>query len=327
MSVIAFAFIQLLVSPLFAATLETPIREGDHLALKGLDAQVQFTVQPNATALRIIGPEVSGSEGQFVVTRKDNLIEVKMVEFDSKKTWMSALPKANSYMKKIEIVGPSIPAEVHLKNGSVNVQKWSKDLKISLTQGKVTAINGAGNLQVYLQKGDINVQDHLGKVLADTYVGAINLKNINGDVEASLFSGNLILEKVKGFINLTTQQAAGKLIQSAGTVQFENGKGSLVIQNFQGRVEGESQDGAVNVGVALDSEVDIKSKAGRVTVQLPPGSGANVNLHTVDGEIVVPGELKVNRLSSEKNVRGRLRGESQRGSVLVRSQEGTILLK
>jgi hypothetical protein len=50
-------------------------------------------------------------------------------------------------------------------------------------------------------------------------------------------------------------------------------------------------------------------------------------LFTVDGEIFVPKELKVNRLSSEKSVRGRLRGEAQRGSIVVRSQEATILVK
>ena len=71
----------------------------------------------------------------------------------------------------------------------------------------------------------------------------------------------------------------------------------------------------------------MKAKAGKVNITPPAASGASVNLFTVDGEIFVPKELKVNRLSSEKSVRGRLRGEAQRGSIVVRSQEATILVK
>ena len=99
------------------------------------------------------------------------------------------------------------------------------------------------------------------------------------------------------------------------------------MQAFQGRLEGQNQEGTVTIQMAMDSEVDVKAKAGKVNITPPAASGASVNLFTVDGEIFVPKELKVNRLSSEKSVRGRLRGEAQRGSIVVRSQEATILVK
>jgi len=326
MSAITFILAHLLFQPLLAATFEVPVAEGDRLVLKGLDAQVQVVGQAGNT-LKVSGVEESSTEGVFVLTKKNNIIEIKMNEYGGKKSWLNIVPRASSQMKKIEIWGPAIPAEIQLHGGSVVVQKWTRDMKVSLTQGRVSSLNGAGSLQVYVQKGDVNVQDHNGKVTTDSYQGSMALKNIQGDVDASLFAGQLLLEKVRGFLSLSTQQSNAKVNASSGTIQFENGKGSLNIQAFQGRMEGQNQDGTVTIAMALDSEVDVKSKSGRVNVQAPPASGATLNLLTTEGEILVPSEVKVTKLSAEKSVRGRLRGDAQRGHIFVRSQDGTISVK
>jgi len=316
-----------LTSTAFAVGFEVPLKEGDTLLLKGFEAQVQITAQPGANGLKIFGPEQNQKEGAYVIEKKGHQIEIHINEYENKKEWTTLIPKASTQMRKIEISGPPIPVEVHLFGGSVTSTRWSKEMKVSLTTGRFLSTGGSGSLQVYLQKGDITVTDHNGKVVADSYAGNMTLKNIQGDVEASLFSGLLQIEKAHGFLTLSTQQATGKLSQSSGSVQFENGKGNLNIQTFQGRIEGQSNDGNVTVAMGADSEVDIKAKAGRINVHAPPNSGASVNLQTVDGDIFVPTELRVNVLSSEKNVRGRLHGEAQGGSIVVRNQEGSIVVK
>nr|WP_295900777.1 DUF4097 family beta strand repeat-containing protein [uncultured Bdellovibrio sp.] len=326
MSAISIILAHLLFHPVMAATYEVPVAEGDRLVLKGLEAQVQVVGQVG-NSLKVSGVEESGTEGVFVVTKKDNIIEVKMNEYAGKRSWLNILPKAVSQMKKIEIWGPSIPADIQLRGGSVVAQKWSKDLKVSVTQGRVSSVGGAGSLQVYVQKGDVNIQDHTGKVSADSYSGSMALKNVQGDVDASLFAGSLNIEKVRGFLSLLTQQSNSKVNLSSGTIQFENGKGTMNIQAFQGRMEGQNQEGAVAITMLLDSEVDVKTKSGKVSVQTPPSSGASLNLLTTEGEILVPSEIKVTKLSAEKSVRGRLRGDAQRGSIFVRSQDGTISVK
>lgn len=323
----SFIFSILLTTPsVFAATFETPVKEGDRLVLKGFEAQVQLTAQPNPV-LKVTGVDETKAEGSYVIERKDNIIEIRIVEFNGKTSWKNILPKASAQMRKIEISGLPLPTEIQLRGGSVVAQRWTKDLKVSLTQGRVSLLNGAGSAQVYVQKGEVNIQDHTGRVTVDGYSGNCALRNITGDVDVSWFSGQLGMEKIRGSVNMSTQQATAKLNAGAGSVQFSNGKGSLVLQAFQGRMEGQNQDGNVTVLMPMDSEVDVKSKAGKVAVTVPAGSGAQVNLFTMDGEISVPGELRVVKLSSEKSVRGKLRGDAQRASVFVRSQEGSILLK
>lgn len=325
MSAIYFILAHLVFQSLSAATLDIPVMPGDRLVLVGLEAQVQVVGQ-SGNSLKISGVEENNSDGNFVVTKKDNIIQIKMNEYSGKQSWLNVLSK-NAQMKKIEIVGPAIPAEFSLRNGSVVAQKWNKDLKINLTQGRASSLNGNGVLQVYVQKGDVNIRDHNGKVKIDAYNGSVSLKNIEGNVEASIFGGQIQGEKIQGLISLITQQAATKVNQSSGILQFENGKGALKILSHSGRIEGKNQEGSVAVVSPVEAEIDIRSKSGKINIQLQPNSGAALNLLTAEGEIVVPSELKVTKLSSEKSVRGRLRGDAQKGTIFVRSQDGIISVK
>jgi hypothetical protein len=114
---------------------------------------------------------------------------------------------------------------------------------------------------------------------------------------------------------------------SAGTFKFELGKASLNSQNFSGRVEGQTQEGPVNILMSADGEVNVKSQSARVTVQTPKASGAWLSLSTTDGDISGPSYIKVNREAGQKNLRGRLNGDVQKGSIIVRSQEGAIIIR
>jgi DUF4097 and DUF4098 domain-containing protein YvlB len=309
------------------ATYEVPALEGDHILLKGLAAQVQFIAQPGAKSVKVSGLDEGSQAGHYSLFKKGNLIEVRMGEFDDKASWKNALSKSAGLMRKIEVIGPSLPLEVHLRDGTVTLQRWTREAKVSVIQGRVNSQNGAGALQISVQKGDIMVGDHKGKVSTDSYSGNTGIKNVQGDVEAQLFSGQLVIEKVKGFVVVGTQQATGKVVQSSGSLQIDNGKGSLTVQAFQGRIEGQTTEGPLTVSFLPESEINLKSKSGRIHIQAPANSGASLNLLTVDGEIDVPREVRVVRLSSEKSVRGRLRGETQKGSIVVRSQEGSIIVK
>lgn len=326
MSAKVLPLILLFSSASFAAQFEVPLKEGDRIVVRGLSAQVVLTGQGGST-IRITGPEEGSQAGRYVVQKRDQVIEVQMNEFGSKKEYRDALAKPGAYNRKIEISGASVPVEIHLRDGSVTLQKWTKETNINLVQGKVVSVNGSGTLQAHVQKGEISVSDHNGKVVTDTYNAAVNLRNLSGDIESQSFAGNLVLDKVKGFASVNSQQANVKVTQSSGTLQFENGKGPIAIQTFQGRIEGQTGEGAVTLSFLAESELNLKAKSGRIQIQSPANSGASVNLTTVDGDISVPKELRVNRMGAEKNVRGRLRGEAQKGSIFVRSQEGSISLR
>jgi hypothetical protein len=196
-----------------------------------------------------------------------------------------------------------------------------------LVKGKVTSVGGSASLTIQLQNGEVSVQDQTSKLIADVYKGQLIVRNLQGDLDGSVFSGTMNIEKTKGFLLINTTQSVAKVLQSSGTLQFENIKGTVVTQQFAGRVDGQTSEGSVSLGILPDTDVHVKSTTGKVTVQTVAGSGALLNLLSTEGEIIVPSELKVNRNATEKSVRGRLRGGEQKGSIVVRSQEGSIIVK
>jgi hypothetical protein len=135
------------------------------------------------------------------------------------------------------------------------------------------------------------------------------------------------IEKSKGYLNLNTTQSVARVLQSSGTLQFENVKGNVITQAFSGRVDGQTGEGAVNIGIEPDTDVHVKSVCGRVSVQSVAGSGAFVYLLSGEGEITAPNEIPTGKSATEKTARGRLRGGEQKGSIVVRSREGSIVVK
>ncbi len=310
-----------------AGSISLPVTEVEKILIKGTEAQVVLNPSP-ANQVRIDGVDDSGSPGTYGVFRKGKVIEIRMNESLDKTTGSEEFRKGlSARAPKIEIAGGVVPVEVQVRRGSVTGQRWSQDLKLSLIQGRVQLQQGVGSVNAHVLKGAVQISEHKGRVLVDSYEAQVQLRGIQGDGEVRLFSGSLLGEKWKGFWTLQTQQSQVKLQDVQGTIQFENGKGGFQVESLLGRLEGQNQEGVVSAQLSLDSELDIRTKGGKIQVQLAAGSGAALNLKTDEGEIYVPSDLKVVRTGAEKSVRGKLRGDAQRGRVFVRAQDATISVK
>jgi hypothetical protein len=302
-------------------------QEVDRIVVVGLEAQVQLQGMPGAAKLRVTGLGETSEAGQFVLERKDRTLWIKMQEYSDKKDWKEALAKPFGKRKIIDFTGAAVPVEVQLRDGIVNAQKWSREIRVALVKGKVISAGGTAALSLQIQNGQAVIQDQTSKVTANIYKGVLDIKNLQGDLDGSVFSGALQVEKSRGFLQINTAQSTAKIIECAGTLQFENLKGAVITQKFAGRVDGQTTEGGVSLGILADTDVHVKSQTGRVSVLTAAGSGALLNLTTAEGEIIAPSEVKVNRTATEKTVRGRLRGGEQKGSIVVRSQEGNITIK
>lgn len=304
----------------FAAALDFPVQGREKILISVPDAVITF----QATASKVLRVNlVDAAADDYVAGNDGTNIQIRPKDAVTKENFGQWAPKK----RVIEIQGPALPVEIHAFEGQIQLNKWAREALIHVQKGRITSKEGSASLQLHSQNGDILVQDHQGRVEVDAYKSNVVIRSLTGDADIENFSGDTLIEKTKGFLSLNQGQGPTKILASSGTVQFEVTKGVLNIQNFQGRVEGQTQEGPVTVGIAPDSEVSLKSKSGRVTVQAPPDSGASLNLTTQEGEITVPAYLKVNRDGSQKSLRARLKGEAQKGSIFVRSQEGSIIIR
>lgn len=285
------------------------------------EAQISFTESTASSKVK-----VSFNENEMVLTKKENNYELRLREGQKE----AGDQKVNNAKRPVEVVGPSLPIEVHLNEGTVQLEHWSKEVLVDIQKGKVSAKNNKAPLAVQLRKGEILVSEHQGSLTIDSYAGNVFIRNLNGNLDLDNFSGESNLEKSKGRFEIRQTTGGVKVTQSAGNLQFELGRASLSSNLFSGRVEGQSQEGAITVNMAANSEVNLKTQVGRVTVQTVPG--IFLNLHTQEGEIFGPKYLTLQREGMAKSLKGRMLGvgattAAVKGNVYIRTQEGAIIVK
>jgi len=299
---------------------EISVRGTDKILISVPEAVMNFQAT-NSKTLRINLADAAAED--YVLTNEGGVYQIRPKDPVAKENFGQWTPKK----RLIEVQGPAVPLEIHAFDGQIQLTKWSKEALIHVQKGRVVSKEGSGGILLHSQSGEIQVLDHQGRVEVDAYKANVTIRNLNGDANIENFSGETVIDKAKGFLSFNQGQGVTKILASSGTVQFEVIKGVLNIQNFQGRVEGQTQDGPVTVTMAPEGEVSLKSQSGRVTVQAPKESGAALNLTTQEGDIVVPNYLKVNREGSQKSLRARLKGDAQKGSIFVRSQAGSIIIR
>lgn len=322
-SFLVFLLSQSLVLSAQAAQFDVPLKGGEKMLINIPQGMLQITANPALKAARI---QLNGqAAGEYGVYNESGVIAIRSKNGISKESFLNAKSEALKF--PIEIQTPALPLEVHVGEGQVQLSGWNGEAFVQLRKGKILSRSGNGGLIVHNQSGEISVADHRGRLDVDTYKAQLTVKNLTGDADLENFSGENNVEKANGFISVSQDQGSTKINSSSGTLKFNIGKATLSSQAFGGRVEGQTQEGPVNIVMSADSDVNVKSQSGRVTVHSAKGSAPSLNLASTEGDISGPNYLKVNRESGLKTLRGRMNGESQKGSVFIRSSDGAIVIR
>lgn len=299
-------------------SVDIPLRGNERLQIRAHDVHLTWVQAPGAV-LHVRG--LSESQG----VRRGDLLIFDLKEGGSKEDFAN-LSKKKEGVFRVEIQGPSMPLDLTLHDGQVNLNQLSHEIKVQMIQGSIKVSHSRGPLMLRLHRGQISVLDAAGKGQYDVYSGQVSLKQVE-DSEVNLFTGSLDIQGIKGRLALNTQSTQSKVSAMEGTLTLDSQKGSLALTQFQGRLEGKTVEGLVTAQFQPETEVHLKSKSGRFNFTLPANSGAYLNLWTREGDLVVPKELSVSRSPSEKSARGRLRGESQKINITAHTSEGAVVIK
>lgn len=291
------------------------LRASQKLLISVPDAQLTVT-HKNQPKLRIELNEAAESEYQ--VTQEGDLMMVRLRESGK---------NSDAKKKMIEVSGPSVGLEVHIGQGDVQLKDWLQEALLHVQKGKIIAHRNRNDLILHVLSGEIEVQQQQGRIEIDSFKAGVQIRDLQGDLKLDNFMGDSVIDSVKGALALSQGQGNLKLTKGAGSLQFDQTKGVINILQFSGRVEGVSQEGPVNVVMSSETDVNVRSQGGKVTVHAPPAGGILLNLASQDGEIYAPTYLKVVREGSQKSLRARLKGEAQKGSIFVRTAEGAIFVR
>jgi hypothetical protein len=161
--------------------------------------------------------------------------------------------------------------------------------------------------------GSIDIERIAGKLQLRSGDGSIRGWKLGGDVSAHTGDGSIKLDGVDGVLNVDTGDGSITLAGKLTSVRARSGDGSVTIH--------------ADPGSAPNSDWDIVTGDGSVTLDVPDGFGAEIDAHTGDGRIRMQDVTLSNVTGNmgRNSVRGRL-GAGGRG-VRVRTGDGSITLR
>jgi hypothetical protein len=140
--------------------------------------------------------------------------------------------------------------------------------------------------------------------------GTIDARAVNGRIKLSTGDGNLTAHGLQGEIQLHSGDGTIAADGLSGRLAADTGDGDLDVRGRFVGLDLRTGDGdiqaAVEAGSKLEAPWSVRTGDGRVTLRLPEGLGAELDLHTGDGGIVLDQPVSVHGEVRENRVRGQL---------------------
>jgi DUF4097 and DUF4098 domain-containing protein YvlB len=175
----------------------------------------------------------------------------------------------------------------------------------------IVSLPGASDVQATSGDGSIEIERVTGRMDLRSGDGSIRGVELSGDVTAQTGDGSIRFEDVDGDLDIAT------------------GDGSIVAAGKFAAVRARSGDGSVVIRAQSGSEANedwtISTGDGSVTLELPRDFSAELDAHTGDGRVSMPGAMMRATEMTKRTVRGRI-GDGGR-TVRVRSGDGSITLR
>lgn len=311
----------------FAEPLKFDVTPNDQLVISGYLGTLQLHQSGSSQQLQIRFKERDSSNSpSYLVEKQGNNIVVKINGPSTKDELKKTLRSGRWGFFDVEIYGKSLPTKIFLKEGHITINNWSSDISLLQVKGDLRLLGCDGSFQGQIDEGKAFISNHKGPLRISSFKSQMEIDKIDGKMNIENFGGLTKINNALGDISLKTTQGASFVQGGHGKFLFENGRGNISIRNFSGEIEGNTEEGSVNMILQDLVNVRIKSNQGHVSIKAPHQSGATLNLGTTDGDFVVPKHLKITHHPDIKYVTGNLLG-SNPGSIYVRTKQGQIRIQ
>jgi lia operon protein LiaG len=201
-----------------------------------------------------------------------------------------------------------------------------KRVRVALGVGRATVRDVTGDLAIDAASADIDASQTKGPLSLDTGSGNVTVTGVEGEVHIDTGSGNVAVSTAQGG-DLQIDTGSGDITVSgarAGRLVLETGSGGIRASGLEAEEAMlESGSGSIQLElVTRPREVAIETGSGDVTVRVPDGFGASVDIDTGSGGIDLGGlTITATRLDRDHvsgtigDGRGRVRIETGSGSV------------
>jgi DUF4097 and DUF4098 domain-containing protein YvlB len=245
---------------------------------------------------------------------------------------LAPLVHADEWSKNYTITGkPDL--RVQTSDANLNVDTWDKNtIDVHVTSNHYKIGNGGITIDEH-QNGDsvdielryphhIGINFGIGNYRVDVNIhmpreGHVSLRTGDGAIVLANFKGNMELESGDGHEEISAVDGSLHAHTSDGRISANGRFDSLDLHTGDGRVEARALPGS-----SVNSDWNIRSGDGSVSLQLPENFAADVDLRTGDGHISVGFPVTVQGNLGDKNIHGKLNGG---GNLLsIHTGDGSI---
>ena len=230
--------------------------------------------------------------------------------------------------------------EVTISGRSGDVEGWAdlivrvprgKSVAVYLAVGEVTVSNVDGELMVDVSSADITSEHTRGTLSLDTGSGNVTIADAEGDITLDTGSGDIQAANVRGAsLNIDTGSGDVDVTDvTVGELSIDTGSGDVTARGVSSKnVIIDTGSGSIELTLRADVEqVELDSGSGSVTLGVPEGLGAELEIDTGSGEIEFAFPVQARLLENDHfegllgDGRGRITIDTSSGDVrVIRSQ-------
>ncbi|MBW2500573.1 MAG: DUF4097 family beta strand repeat protein [Deltaproteobacteria bacterium] len=157
--------------------------------------------------------------------------------------------------------------------------------------------------------------------------GKICLDGLERPIRARSSNGSVSINEVQGDIDVTTANAKVTCRCTRGRLHARSSNGKIEVGRHVGSIDASTSNGVIRASLeALGEEgVSLATSNGRIVLELPYPSDADVDMKVENG--VIRNDLEL--ADSTGDVRGRIRGRLGKGGtpIRLRTSNGTVSLR
>jgi lia operon protein LiaG len=198
---------------------------------------------------------------------------------------------------------------------------------VRLGVGKMEVSNVDGTLDLDAASGSVSARGTRGSLSIDTGSGDVRVESANGKVSLDTGSGDVTITTLKnGVLDIDT--GSGSVTGSgveASRVSIETGSGDIRLTGIAApQLDLETGSGSVRAELTASiEELSVETGSGDVTINLPDGTSATIDLDTGSGDFSVDVPVQLIK-KGEGSLQGRI-GDG-RGRIHIETGSGDIAL-
>lgn len=168
---------------------------------------------------------------------------------------------------------------------------------------------------------------------ARTSDGTLHLAGLSGELGLTTSDGNVTADHIAGKLHIKSSDGHVSITNSTGTIEARTSDGSLTVDGVFNALTLHTSDGRLDVslreGSKLSEASSIQASDGQVTVKLPQGFAADLDIHTSDGRVDCSLPITMDHYQSKggegHNLHGRLNGGG--APLTINTSDGNVKIE